>query len=80
MSTALSRFRISIARVAALGAVLLSLPSPAHHSTANFDMAKSNTVTGTVAYFAFTNPHSYFDSLGGGTLTGSSPSGTPEVG
>lgn len=24
-------------------------------------MAKSNTVTGTVTYFAFTNPHSYFD-------------------
>jgi hypothetical protein len=61
MSTALNKLRIPIARVAAIGALLLSLPSPAHHSTANFDMAKSNTVTGTVAYFAFTNPHSYFD-------------------
>lgn len=61
MSTALSRFRMPIARVATLGALLLSPPSAAHHSTANFDMAKSNTVTGTVAYLAFTNPHSYFD-------------------
>lgn len=42
-------------------ALLLPSSAPAHHSTANFDMAKSNTVTGTVTYFAFTNPHSYFD-------------------
>lgn len=41
----------------------LSLPAqaPAHHSTANFDMTKSVTLTGTVKYFAFTNPHSFFD-------------------
>lgn len=38
-----------------------SLPAPAHHSTANFDSTKTATVTGTVTYFAFTNPHSYFD-------------------
>jgi len=36
-------------------------PASAHHSTANFDMAKTGTVTGKVTYFAFTNPHSYFD-------------------
>jgi hypothetical protein len=42
----------------ALGA---SLPTLAHHSTANFDMTKTTTLTGTVTYFAFTNPHSYFD-------------------
>jgi hypothetical protein len=42
----------------ALGA---SLPSVAHHSTANFDMTKAITITGKVTYFAFTNPHSYFD-------------------
>ncbi|MEJ0039684.1 MAG: DUF6152 family protein [Gammaproteobacteria bacterium] len=38
-----------------------SMPAPAHHSTANFDATKSITITGTVTYFAFTNPHSYFD-------------------
>lgn len=38
-----------------------SLPAPAHHSTANFDSGKTATVTGVVTYFAFTNPHSYFD-------------------
>jgi hypothetical protein len=36
-------------------------PAPAHHSTANFDMTKSATVTGTVTYFSFTSPHSFFD-------------------
>jgi hypothetical protein len=33
----------------------------AHHSTANFDRSKQQTVTGTVTYFGFTNPHSFFD-------------------
>ena len=33
----------------------------AHHSTANFDAKKTVTITGTVTYFAFTNPHSFFD-------------------
>lgn len=44
-------------------AALLSLAAPAlaHHSTANFDMTKSSTITGTVTYFSFTNPHSFFD-------------------
>lgn len=46
---------------AVLIVALLAQPAAAHHSTANFDMAKSETVSGTVAYFAFTNPHSYFD-------------------
>ena len=40
---------------------LVALPTVAHHSTANFDMTKTTTITGTVKYFAFTNPHSYFD-------------------
>lgn len=39
----------------------VSLPIRAHHSTANFDMTKTTSVVGTVTYFAFTNPHSYFD-------------------
>jgi Family of unknown function (DUF6152) len=44
------------------GAVLgTSLPAFAHHSTANFDMTKTTSLSGTVTYFAFTNPHSYFD-------------------
>jgi Family of unknown function (DUF6152) len=33
----------------------------AHHSTANFDRTKEQTITGTVTYFGFTNPHSFFD-------------------
>jgi hypothetical protein len=45
----------------ALVTLSASLPAPAHHSTANFDTTKNVTVTGTVTYFAFTNPHSYFD-------------------
>lgn len=45
----------------ALFALGMALPVWAHHSTANFDMARSITIAGTVTYFAFTNPHSYFD-------------------
>jgi hypothetical protein len=33
----------------------------AHHSTANFDRTREQTVTGKVTYFGFTNPHSFFD-------------------
>lgn len=44
--------------VVALGAPLVALP---HHSTANFDFTKADTVTGTVRYFSFTNPHSFID-------------------
>ena len=33
----------------------------AHHSTANFDRSKEQTITGTVSYFGFTNPHSFID-------------------
>lgn len=49
--------------LACIALVTLSAPlsAPAHHSTANFDTTKNVTVTGTVTYFAFTNPHSYFD-------------------
>lgn len=45
------------------GALLLAVVSvaslPAHHSTAMFDMAHPITLTGTVAVFAWANPHSY---------------------
>lgn len=44
--------------IVALGATVPALP---HHSTANFDFTKSTTVTGTVQYFSFTNPHSFID-------------------
>ena len=43
--------------IIALGTV----PAVPHHSTANFDFTKSATVTGTVQYFSFTNPHSFID-------------------
>lgn len=33
----------------------------AHHSTANFDRTREQTVTGVVTYFGFTNPHSFID-------------------
>ena len=33
----------------------------AHHSTANFDNAKDQTISGTVTYVGFTNPHSFID-------------------
>jgi hypothetical protein len=33
----------------------------AHHSTANFDRSKEQTITGVVRYFGFTNPHSFID-------------------
>lgn len=43
--------------------LLLAIASvaAAHHSTANFDRSKEQTITGTVVYFGFTNPHSYLD-------------------
>ena len=48
---------------ACIAVMALGAPPPllAHHSTANFDMTKTMAITGTVTYFAFTNPHSYFD-------------------
>ena len=44
-------------------AIALGFTAPAlpHHSTANFDFTKSETVSGTVQYFSFTNPHSFID-------------------
>jgi hypothetical protein len=41
--------------------VTFVIPALAHHSTANFDMTKTGTFTGTVTYFSFTNPHSFLD-------------------
>lgn len=41
--------------------VLAGAAASAHHSTANFDKTKEQTITGTVSYFGFTNPHSFID-------------------
>lgn len=45
----------------AIAALAGSAPAAPHHSTANFDFTKSETITGTVDYFGFTNPHSFID-------------------
>jgi hypothetical protein len=47
----------------ALLPVLIALGgiAEAHHSTANFDQTKEQTISGTVSYFGFTNPHSFID-------------------
>jgi len=49
--------------LACIAIVVLSPARPvlSHHSTANFDQTKLSTVTGTVKYFSFTNPHSFID-------------------
>jgi len=45
----------------AFAAALVLLPNPvsAHHSTAEYDMAASTSVKGTVTKFEWTNPHAY---------------------
>ena len=40
---------------------LFAVVAVAHHSTANFDRNKEQTISGTVTYFGFTNPHSFID-------------------
>jgi len=35
------------------------VPALAHHSTAEYDMAKSSSVKGTVTQFQWSNPHAY---------------------
>ena len=39
----------------------LARTADAHHSTANFDQSKEQTISGTVTYVGFTNPHSFID-------------------
>ena len=41
--------------------LLLATAATAHHSTANFDRTRQESVTGTVKFFGFTNPHSFID-------------------
>jgi hypothetical protein len=45
----------------ALLLAMVTAAAAAHHSTANFDRSKEQTVTGVVSYFGFTNPHSFID-------------------
>lgn len=42
-------------------ALLLAIPSLAHHSFTMFDTSKQITITGTVTEFQWTNPHSYIE-------------------
>jgi hypothetical protein len=44
-----------------LAGLLVTGATSAHHSTANFDQKKEQTISGTVTYFGFTNPHSFID-------------------
>jgi hypothetical protein len=53
--------RSTIVAAVAMAGLLGGAPALAHHSVANFDFTKSSTVTGTVQYFSFTNPHSFID-------------------
>jgi len=48
--------------LASLG-LLAASPAWSHHSTAMFDYAKTESVTGTVKDFQWTNPHSYIQVL-----------------
>ena len=53
--------RSAVVALAAIVSVAGTGPALPHHSVANFDFTKSATVTGTVKYFSFTNPHSFID-------------------
>jgi hypothetical protein len=50
-----------ITSIIVLSAALIpfSIPASAHHSTAEYDMAASTSVKGTVTKFEWTNPHAY---------------------
>jgi hypothetical protein len=43
--------------VIALGFLVVSLPVPAHHGVAGYDMTKTITLHGTVTKFEWSNPH-----------------------
>ena len=48
---------------AALAAALIATPCAAHHSFANFDMASTVTLQGTVKELQWTNPHCFVQLL-----------------
>jgi len=41
--------------------LMVAATASAHHSTANFDKNKEQTITGKVKFFGFVNPHSFVD-------------------
>lgn len=43
----------------AAGLIMVSIPSFAHHSTAEYDMTALTSVKGTVTQFEWSNPHAY---------------------
>ena len=51
--------------LAAIGVLLMSVPSFAHHGTASFDTAKDLTLKGTVTDWIWANPHCFlkFDAM-----------------
>ncbi len=49
--------------LAALGVVLATQPSVAHHSFAPFDLARNITLKGTIKEVQFTNPHVWLQVL-----------------
>ena len=49
--------------LAVLVAVIAAMPCAAHHSFANFDMARTLTLRGTVKELQWTNPHCYVQLL-----------------
>lgn len=51
--------KLKVVLGAAVAMTLLSLPSFAHHSTANYDHVNKALVEGTVEKFKWTNPHSW---------------------
>ncbi len=51
--------RLNMALVLGALAFAASLPARAHHSFAMFDMSKSETLSGTVSRFQWTNPHTW---------------------
>ena len=57
--------------IAALGALVASMPAAAHHSFAMFDQKKIMTLEGTVREFQWTNPHAFIELEvpNGGTTT-----------
>jgi Family of unknown function (DUF6152) len=48
-------------RLLPLLALLFAAIVSAHHSVSNFNFEVDTTVSGTVKYFSFTNPHSFID-------------------
>jgi hypothetical protein len=53
--------RFLMKRLLVVCALLFGASAFAHHSVSNFDFEKDVTVSGTVTYFSFTNPHSFID-------------------